>query len=118
MAARLAFAPVRRKHRKQLNLPPEKNSSAVLTLNTMREFVFRREAKSYALEDIEEEFVRVTRREACEFLPALNYDVVIAARVNFNVRARTVLRAPVSGKNIPRRLNPSRQSFNLSFDFR
>ena len=91
MALRHAFAPMRRKHRKQLNLPLEKNSSEVLMLNTVCEFVFARETKSYALEDIEEELVQVIHREAFEFLPALNYDIVITARINFNVRTCAVL---------------------------
>jgi hypothetical protein len=91
VAPRFAFAPMWRKHRKQLNLPLEKNSSAVLMLDTMCEFVFQGETKSYALEDVEEEFVHVIRREAFEFLPALDYDVVIAMLIDFNVRACAVL---------------------------
>lgn len=91
MALRLALAPMRGEHGKQLNLPPEQNSPAVLMLNPMCQFVFGREAESNALEDVEEEFVQVTRREASEFLPALNDDVMITASINFDVRARTIL---------------------------
>ncbi len=79
MVLRLAFTPMRKKRRKQLNLTLEKNSSEVLTLNTMCKLVFAREAKSYTLENVKEEFVEIIRRESLEFLPALNYDVVITA---------------------------------------
>lgn len=88
---RLALAPILREQRQQLDLPPENSSAAVLLLNPMREFVRARQTKSYTLEDIEEELVRLTRREAFEFLSALDYDIVITARINFNVRTRPVL---------------------------
>lgn len=91
MALRLACAPMRRKQRKQLNLPLEKNSAAVLMLNTVCEFVFARETKSDALEDMEEEFVQVMRREALKFLPALNNDIVITTGINFNVRTCAIV---------------------------
>ena len=48
---------MREKRRKQFKLTPEKNPSGILTLNAVRHFVLTREAKSYALENTEEEFV-------------------------------------------------------------
>jgi len=94
----LALTPMGIKFRKRLNLMPEKNPSGILTIDAMRHLVFAREAKSYALENIEEEFIEVVRREAFEFLPALNYDVMITAGINFDVRTCAILRAPVSRK--------------------
>jgi hypothetical protein len=69
-------------------------------LNTVCEFVFARETKSYTLEDVEEELVHVICREAFELLPALNYDVVITTRINFDVRTCAILRTPVSRKDV------------------
>ena len=56
MVLRLARAPVRRKRRQQLNLPPEKKSAAVLPLDAVRQFIIAREAEGYELEDMEERF--------------------------------------------------------------
>jgi hypothetical protein len=113
----LALSPALGEMRKQLDLALEAEPPAILCLNPVSQLVISRLAKRDGLENAIKQLIKLSSRKSLQLLSALDHDKVITARINFDMRARKILRVAIRRQRmIPHRSNQSRQSCYLCFN--